>query len=221
MKNILIDTEQRGLRGDVIATELGHLWAYLLQRGALANYRSIGFCAIGDDEGSNHVAANLALYVGARGLRVVLVEATLRSPELAGMFELTETPGLAELLADRATLADTVRPRVAPGVDVVPAGGTTDAFWGFTNDRFAAAVTDPLRDRDVCFVDVPGINRAPEAALVVRSVDALVLVVEANRHDADVVRRNITWLRSLGTPFLGAVLTDVVYDLPAAIARLT
>ncbi len=221
MKNILIDADQRGIKAEVVATELGHLWGYLLQRGVLSTYRSIGFCAIGDDEGSNYVAANLALYIGSRGKRVALVEATLRAPVMSTMFEVTGEPGLADLLADRASLTDVVRQRVATGVDIVPAGAASDPFWGFTNERFAAMVRDLLAERDLCLVDVPGLNRAPEAALVARAVDAIVLVVEANRHTSDVVRRNVAYLRSLGTPFLGAVLTDLVYDLPAPLARLT
>ncbi len=221
MKNILIGSDQKSPRSEVVTTELGHLWAYLLQRGALTSHRSIGFCAIGDDEGSNYVAANLALYVGSRGKSVALVEATLRAPVLANMFETTGSPGLTDLLQERAGLRDVLRARVAPGVDVVPAGETSDPFWGFTNERFGAMVKELLTERDLCLVDVPGLNRAPEAALVVRAVDAVVLVVEANRHDAEVVRRNVAWLRAQGTPFLGAVLTDLVYDLPAPIARLT
>ncbi len=93
MKNILIGSDQKTPRSEVVTTELGHLWAYLLQRGATTSHRSIGFCAIGDDEGSNYVAANLALYVGSRGKSVVLVEATLRAPVLANMFETTGSPG--------------------------------------------------------------------------------------------------------------------------------
>ncbi len=221
MKNILIDADQKGIKAEVVATELGHLWAYLLQRGALTSYRSIGFCAIGDDEGSNYVAANLALYIGARGMRVALVEATLRAPAMSKMFEVTGSPGLADLLAGRARPVDVVRARVAAGVDVVPGGESSDPFWGFTGDAFAGAVAELLGDHDVCLVDVPGLNRAPEAALVARAVDAIVLVVEANRHDVGVVRRNVAYLRSLGAPFLGAVLTDLVYDVPARLARLT
>lgn len=221
MKTILNAADQRGPKAEVVATELGHLWGHLLQRGASTAVRSIGFCAIGDDEGSNYVAANLALYIGSRGKRVALVEATLRAPVMSAVFETTAAPGLAEYLGERAGIADVLRPRVAPGVDIVPAGETADPFWAFTTDRFRAMVRDLLVDRDLCLVDVPGLNRAPEAALVVRAVDAVVLVVEANRHDAAVVRRNIGVLRSLGTPFLGAVLTDLVYDLPAPVARFT
>jgi Mrp family chromosome partitioning ATPase len=220
MKHTLIDADPRGPKSEVVTAELGHLWAHLLQRGALQGHRAIGFCAIGDDEGANALAANLALYLGSKGTRVALVEAALRVPAMAAMFDVTGSPGLADLLGGRGVLRDVVRARVAPGVDVLPAGESSDPFWGFTTDRFAAVLNELLAERELCLVDVPGLNRAPEAALVVRSLDAVVLVVEANRHHADVVRRNVAYLRSLGTPFLGAVLTDLVYDLPIPVARL-
>jgi Mrp family chromosome partitioning ATPase len=206
MKHLLIETDLRGLKSEVVAGELGHLWAHLLQRGAGQSHRSIGFCAIGDDEGGNMVAANLALYLGSKGRRVALVEATLRAPVLAGLFQVTATPGLADLLAGRGGLRDVVRPGVAPGVDFVPGGESSDPFWGFTSDCFSALQAELLAGHELCLIDVPGLNRAPEAALVARAVDAIVLVVEANRHSEGVVRRNVAYLRSLGTPFLGAVL---------------
>ena len=89
---------ERGVKSEVVTNELGHLWAKLLQRGALETYRSIGFCAIGDDEGSNAVCARLGLFLGSRGKNVTLVEASLRAPELSEMFEVTSSPGLADLL---------------------------------------------------------------------------------------------------------------------------
>ena len=77
-----------------------------------------------------------------------------------------------------------------------------------------------LQDRELCLVDVPSLNRAPEASFVVRALDAVVLVVEANRHPADVVRRNLTYLRSLGTPVLGALLNELVHEVPRFVQRL-
>ena len=50
---ILIDAESKGAKGEVLSAELGHLWTYLLQHGVAETYRTIGFCAIGDDEGAN------------------------------------------------------------------------------------------------------------------------------------------------------------------------
>jgi len=207
-------------RSEVIATELGYLWSNLLQRGARDTHRTIGFCAIGDDEGSNTLAANLALFLGSKGERIALVEAALRNQALAGVFQATPTPGLAELLSGKAVLRDVLRPQVAAGVDLVPAGQSADPYWGFTDDKFRAVLSQLLVERDLCLVDVPALNRAPEASLVVRALDAIVLVVEMNRHRADVVQRNLHYLRSLGTPVIGSVVNELVHEVPMLMQKL-
>lgn len=207
-------------RAEVIATELGYLWSNLLQRGTVESHRSVGFCAIGDDEGSSTVVANLALFLGSKGKQVALLEATLRTPALANVFQTTHAPGLAEWLAGRAVLRDVVRHQVAPGVDLVPGGESTDPYWSFTGDRFVRLLKEVMADHEICLVDVPALNRAPEASLVVRSLDAVVLVVEANRHRSDVVQRNLDYLRSLGTPFLGVVLNELVHEVPTLLGKM-
>lgn len=220
MVDVIAKHDPKSRRSEVIATELGYLWSHLLQRGVIESHRTIGFCAIGDDEGSNTLAANLALFLGSKGKRMVLLEASLRAQALAGIFGATPSPGLAEVLAGTASLRDALRLQVATGVDLVPAGESADPFWSFTGDRFRTLVKELLVDRDLCLVDVPGLNRAPEASLVVRAIDAVILVVEANRHHADVVQRNITYLRSLGTPVLGAVVNELVHEIPTVVQKL-
>jgi tyrosine-protein kinase Etk/Wzc len=217
VKGLVGDLKTR--KAEVLATELGYLWSNLLQRGCLESYRTIGFCAIGDDEGSNTVTANLALFLGSKGKQVALVEASLRTPVMSGIFQTTSAPGLAEFLGGKATCRDVLRLQVAPGVDLVPGGAAGDPFWGFTSDRFQQLLKEVLPEHELCLVDVPGLNRAPEASLVVRVLDAVVLVLQANRHRADVAQRNVAYLRSLGTPFLGAVMNDLVHELPTFIAR--
>lgn len=220
MHEAIASHDPKSRRSEVIATELGYLWSNLLQRGVIETYRTIGFCAIGDDEGSNTLAANLALFLGSKGKRVALVEASLRAQAMAGIFQATASPGLAEVLAGKASLRDALRPQVAAGVDLVPAGDSPDPFWCFTGDRFRAIARELLADRELCLVDVPGLNRSPEASLVVRALDAVILVVESNRHHGDVVRRNVTWLRSLGTPVLGSVVNDLVHEIPTVVMKL-
>lgn len=220
MRNLIKKADTKSRRAEVIATELGYLWSSLLQRGVGETHRSIGFCAIGDDEGSNTLAANLALFLGSKGMQVALVEAALRSRALAAVFQATPTPGLAEVLTGQAVLRDALRQEVAPGVHLLPAGETSDPFWAFTGDNLRRVVADTMVDRDLCFVDVPSLNRAPEASFVVRSLDAVVLVLEANRHGTDVVRRNLKLLRSLGTPVLGSVVNELIHEVPTLVSKM-
>lgn len=220
MRNLIKKADTKSRRAEVIATELGYLWTGLLQRGVGDTHRSIGFCAIGDDEGSNTLAANLALFLGSKGMRVALVEAALRTRALAGVFQATPMPGLAEILTGQAVLRDALRQEVAAGVDLLPAGETADPFWAFTGDNLRGVITEVTADRDLCLVDVPSLNQAPEASFVVRSLDAVVLVVEANRHRMDVVQRNLKMLRSLGTPVLGSVVNELIHEVPTLVGKM-
>ncbi len=220
MRNVIQKHDPKSRRSEVLATELGHLWAALLQRGIGETHRTIGFCAIGDDEGCNTLAANLALFLGSKGKRIALVEASMRGQSIAGVFQATPSPGLAELLTGQAVLRDSLRQQVAAGVDLIPGGTTNDPFWTFTGDKLRSVLDQVLAERELCLVDVPGLNRSPEASFVVRSLDAVVLVVQANRHRSPVVRRNLTYLRSLGTPVLGAVVNDLVHEVPMVVQKI-
>jgi len=220
MRNLIKKHDAKSRRAEVIATELGYLWSNLLQRGVGDTHKSVGFVAIGDDEGSNTLAANLALFLGSKGRRVALVEASLRGRVLASVFQATPTPGLAEVLTGQAELQDAMRLEVAAGVDLLPAGETPDPFWAFTGDNLGKVLRDVVVDRSLCFVDVPSLNRAPEASFVVRSLDAVVLVIEANRHRKHVVERNLRTLRSLGTPVLGSVVNELIHEIPTLVSKM-
>ncbi|MGK0522010.1 MAG: Mrp family chromosome partitioning ATPase, partial [Planctomycetota bacterium] len=51
-------------------------------------------------------------------------------------------------------------------------------------------------------------------------LDAVVLVVEANRHRMDVVQRNLKMLRSLGTPVLGSVVNELIHEVPTLVGKM-
>ncbi len=209
----------RGRRIDVVKTELGYLWSSLIQRGVRESHKVLGLGAIGEDEGSSTLAANLALFLGSKGMKVTFIECSMRNPAMAKYFKVDGKPGLAELLSGDTDLASATRKDIAPGVDLIPGGVEGDPYWSFTTDAFEQVTRQLTAESDIVLVDVPALNRAPEASLVIRSIDALVMVVEANRHRADIVRRNVAYLRSLGTPLLGIFMSEVEHELPVAIGR--
>jgi len=224
VSSILFDRDGRvvkGRRAEALEMELGYVWSNLLARGFLDSQRSLGFCAVEHGEGSGALALDLAVFLGARGRRVVVVEADMRAADMAHWFKHVESPGVAELLAGEAEFVDALRPQVAEGVDLMPAGRSKDPFWSYTGPEFQGVVGRLVDDYDMCFVACPPLNRAPEAGLVLRSLDASLLVVSAAAHREDTLRQHAQGLRSLGTPFLGVVLNDIVHEVPPFLARLT
>src|SRR5262249_36992075 len=142
MKNVLATTDGNDLRATTVAAELGFLWSNLLQRGVADGHRAIALCASGDGAGGNGLVGSLALLLGSRGKQVALVGATLRAATLSPLFEVSGSPGVADVLAGRGDLQDALRPQIAPGVDLVTGGAATDPFSGFTNDPFPALLDD-------------------------------------------------------------------------------
>jgi len=129
-------------------------------------------------------------------------------------------PWLAEVLSGQDVLRDAMRQEVAVGVDLLPAGESADPLWTFTGDKLRQVISDAVSGRDLRQVDVPRLNQAPEASFVVRSLDAVVLVVEANRHRADVVARNLKLLRSLGPLVLGSVVNELIHEVPSFVGKM-
>lgn len=105
-------------------------------------------------------------------------------------------------------------------MDLLPAGETSDPFWAFVGDNLRQVIIDVSKDCELCLVDVPSLNQAPEASFVVRAMDAIVLVVEATRHHTSVVQRNLKMLRSLGTPVLGSVVNELVREVPSFVGKM-
>lgn len=88
-------------------------------------------------------------------------------------------------------------------MDLLPAGETFDPFWAFVGDNLRQVIIDVSKDRELCLVDVPSLNQAPEASFVV-----------------PVVQRNLKMLRSLGTPVLGSVVNELVREVPSFVGKM-
>ena len=80
------------------------------------------------------------------------------------------------------------------------------------------AELDPYND--IIVVDVPPLNSSPEANLILRQLDGVVLVVQANRNRLCAVERSVKELEYLQVPILGSVLNRMRYDLPYVLDQL-
>lgn len=201
--------------------EVHHLWTHLQSdRKVVHGERlKLAFCSTRSGEGTTTSAASFARMLGEQGHSVCLVDANLRTPQIAARFGVDARPGLAEYLERRCGVDAVIRQTAAPGLSVVPAGGETEEVYAACQ-KFGDFIGELESRSRALILDCPPLSTAPEAGLILRSADATVLVVEANAARQDEINQSIRMLRGFGVTIAGAVLNRMRHDLPVFVDRL-
>lgn len=215
-----------GLRAQSLRDEIRHLWTRMqstLPRRENEQAR-IAFCSTHPGEGTTSVATNFSIFLGDQGQHATLLECNLRSPSLADHFGVHRSPGICEYLAGDCSLEEAKRELVAPGLDLLPAGSPpVDVFATLGRDGGIARLFDAIGGHGndaYCILDTPPLSLAPEAAPILQSVDAAVLVVQADRTRRRSVEKSLQTFDELGIACCGIVLNRVQYEIPPFIDQV-
>jgi capsular exopolysaccharide synthesis family protein len=172
-------------------------------------------------EGKTTVATNLALALARIG-RVLLIDGDLRDPCVGIRLGLSDgAPGLADLLTAGAAIEGCIHApdghaleggdssgRVGDGrgLEVLPAGRTTNPIELLSSAPLAQILTD-LRGRyDWVLVDSPPVQAVSDAMVLAQRCDAVMLVIQAGATPRGLVRIAVGRLQRAGVPVTGAVL---------------
>lgn len=164
------------------------LAAVLHDAQATAGLRVIMIASAVPGEGKTLTASNLALTLSESYRdRVLLIDADLRRPALAEMFQLKAAAGLIEGLQSDAKL---VLRQVSETLSVLPAGRpTSDPMAALTSPRMRQLVNEAKESFDWVILDTPPLMLLPDAHLLSGLVDGAVLVVRAGSTPFELVKR--------------------------------
>jgi capsular exopolysaccharide synthesis family protein len=167
--------------------------------------RVLAISSAAPGEGKTTVLSNLAIALAQAGQRVVIIDGDMRRPRLHQIFELENTAGLSELLAGKTLL--TVRETKVPNVFLLPAGSSSDG-----NLLFKPSLGELIKrlrvEFDMVLIDTPPMLQMPDARVIARHADAMILVIRAARTSRDAARLACSRLAEDGVPVLGTILTD-------------
>jgi uncharacterized protein involved in exopolysaccharide biosynthesis/Mrp family chromosome partitioning ATPase len=145
----------------------------------------------------------------ARNLRlqVLLVEADLRRPAVAGRLVIPAGPGLAELAAGTADRSAVVRPTAVPGLSVVTAGSSDATQLQALTGGAVADLLPTLADGfQAVVLDVPSVIVQPELLPLLLRADVVIPVFAAGNSSKQTARRLVGAIASTGKRPAGAIL---------------
>ncbi|NUU07311.1 polysaccharide biosynthesis tyrosine autokinase [Leifsonia sp. C5G2] len=160
------------------------------------------------DEGKSLISLNLALALTEGDRRVLLVDADLRRPTLAGVTGLPGGAGLTSVLVGRASLSDVVQ--TWNGLDVVTSGPVPPNPSELLSSRaMADFIAEVSHDYDVVVFDSPPMTAVVDAAIVARAVDGALVVADRTRVSRSQLATTMDVLEKSGVRALGLVLNRV------------
>ena len=165
-------------------------------------------------EGKSVTAANLAACLAELpGTRVCLLDTDFRMPSQASLFGQPNEPGLSELLQDRASLKQALRPTVVSGLDVIPSGAEprspAELLGG---DRFGNLLDELKRRYNWVLIDTPPVHPYTDACVLTPRTNGALLVVRMEATARDLVRRTIASVTAAGGRVIGSFLTGLPTD---------
>lgn len=161
-------------------------------------------------EGKSTVAANLALTLAEAGLRVVLVDADLRRPSVAGTFDLEGAAGLTSVLIGQADLDDVLQEWGAAGLRVLTTGPLPPNPSELLASADMAALLERLgAEHDVVVLDAAPLLPVTDAVVLARITSATLVVADASRTRRPVLAQALTLLERADARVAGVVLTHV------------
>lgn len=163
-------------------------------------------------EGKTTVASNLATALADAGKHVLLIDGDLRKPQIHELFGVPNALGLGNLLQDNISRAETqkaIQSSRVPGLSILTAGSFSASPANLLFESRLRELIDAFRKRfDMVIVDSSPLMRMPDARLIARSADGVVLVARANRTARTSIAMACQRLTLDRSRVLGVVLND-------------
>ncbi|MBE0659129.1 MAG: polysaccharide biosynthesis tyrosine autokinase [Bryobacteraceae bacterium] len=161
-------------------------------------------------EGKTTVATNLSIAIAETGMRVLLIDGDTRKGRIDKVFGVENDEGLTSVLRNpRRDWRELVQETQFANLSVLTTGPGVAGPSNFLHARQFPAVMQEIREEyDMVVIDTPPALQIPDARLIGRLADGIILVVRAGQTTRDAAIAVSERLRQDGVTLLGTVLND-------------
>ncbi len=193
-----------------------HAEAYRVLRTNIKLSKKLGsgntlcFTSGGAGEGKSLTLFNLAYVCARLGEKVLVVDSDMRRPTQHKMLNVSNRPGLADLLTRDATVDQVVRETQIPNLYFIASGRVSSASHGLLDTQRMRALVSDLRSRfDLILFDAPPILGVSDASVISSEVDAVLLLIQHRHYPRVVSSRAKAMVENVGGNLIGVVLNNI------------
>lgn len=162
------------------------------------------------NEGKTTSAINLAITLADADAKVLLIDADLRRPSVAGYLGIEGSVGLTTLLIQRATIDDVIQPWGSAGLYVIPSGAVPPNPAELVGSKTMARLILQMSEQfDYVIIDTPPLLPVTDAALIAKMTSGVLMVAGAGQIRREQLRQSLANLSAVSARVLGIVLNKV------------
>ncbi|MEH7884015.1 CpsD/CapB family tyrosine-protein kinase [Bacillus sp. JJ1609] len=133
-------------------------------------------------EGKSTAAANLAVSMAQQKEKVLLIDANLRDPDVHFIFKISNNTGLADVLAGRVDLEDTVYHTEIGNLDILTSGQLdSNPAELLGSESMQTLFQKALQEYDLIIIDSPPVLEVTDTKLLANKSDGVILVISEGR----------------------------------------
>ncbi len=196
-------------RSSLVTEQYRALRTRLLSTNPNYEHRVLAITSALPKEGKSVTSLNLGCILAEiHHIKVLVVDCDLRRGSLARMLCQDDRPGLADVLAERASFDEVVRKTPVPNLNFIPAGST--------HGRSAPELLTNTFTRDIfrrmnneyhyVVVDTPPLTTVTDMGIIGPMCDGAIVVVRLHRTVEVAAKRAVRLLQVNNIPVLGCLL---------------
>ncbi|MDQ3130617.1 MAG: CpsD/CapB family tyrosine-protein kinase [Acidobacteriota bacterium] len=183
--------------------EYRSLRTHVLHKSQKQKLQSIVVASINPSEGKSITALNLSwLLAQTDGVKCLIIDSDLRMPSLADYLGIETDKGLSDILAERASLKDSIIRLEPSGLHLLPGGeARNDVAELISGPKFKEILREARDMFDYVIIDAPPLRIFTDATVLINHADGAMLVVRANKtrySDLDRIMESLPRERMLG-----------------------
>lgn len=170
--------------------------------------RSFVVTSASPSEGKSSIVTALGLMLAESGKRVLLVDADLRNPSLAGLAQIEGAVGLTNVLIGEHTLDEAKQSWGSPNLDVLTAGAVPpNPGQVLSSEAMHDFIRGACELYDVVIVDSAPVLSVTDAKWLGNTTDGAIIVVRYERTTTRAIRKVMHSMGAAGVDMLGVAIT--------------